>query len=1282
MPERPSRDQHIGLIEDQLKDGLGITTVAEACSDAVVEEHCHDGLQMEKVTTSKTSNNRRLQLLLDEKERIVDLRYIHEQQGRYRDIDNDGMDNAENKSGETLSSSSEEFDGTDGSDASGESKSQKDNPHYFDIDVEDNGNDSGIESVVDTIEHVARSFSGLNFLSDIGFGDLDHKEVDSIEKKVIQEYGMDCIKNYENELGDDDESSEEMSWEESAESLKQNNTATTAEILDDIINAEREGKEVVYDPNKKEKSSRRSLARSLKSLKIIRSHDTRSFPKTAKLDDGKEIKIHESEDALATRAAAAFASSMILNDIRQDEDDFIKDQGTISNPASEKPMSNCSYVATDVSDESDSPQRREKITIMVDTTDVHTESFVQGEDNEETILAWRSAASSSVNRECSGGSLNSTNKDREEERVNNIARDIKGLELGCEQQNLEIIHNSNGAFVRLSSMHKNSNYKSPPSIGSSAYYDNKEVVYDPTAFGEAVCRTWPSKTKNPCVNMKRPNSCCDLREITTTFRTRSDEDKFKLGKSRSDSISSQTWKIIEDGENLQTSEHDQSYPPTESEGVEMQLMLDCFNIAASKTNRVKKERNLPTSFVNKRRFLDPERLFCGLKPQKPGPAVSSKKKSKAVKNTKSNVLQSSSSEAELGSIRVESENQLREENVLSEKVKAHNISMGTVVTIPTDDEDGLSQFQIEVMDVSTVPSRDPVILALLQETRTPSMGNRKQSNSRKIRKSRSRESISDVQSKNSDNHAAVNVMDMTRISVTTGMQEIDSAYLPRDAVVPEANEPLIDYQVAIDSEAQSKPNYGGELVNLLHQISSYVDGIVETNKYSFAIPSTLPRDTLESNKDGNEADDERSNPRSNALYEANSSFSAISGATPSNKGILDAIYVPTSRTPDRKAEIQMKSQKDIANEQRKTDLLSLFDEPDLDTSPRALVDDELSDDSYAIVGSSIERSVTSPGSSHQQPEEPLEIWEENPVVYHMKSSPPQSKYSNRNALKRTTLKRTVQRHPSRSKTSTDDLSVLISKAKPIDDVDNDSVGSLPYRCVTNAKPKGSIKKSPVREESSQPSQLSRHDALSKKRIASQKENLPSQLLPAPLESTSRRSPPSYRERHRPPTPPKDFREQTAAARTGFGRMNKIVPASHKNGDSPDSQSKINTRSNGYVVDENGFLLDRAVALQQDVDESASSIEELEKRSEFSSFRSHESTEKPVMLGKEQPRRLNPTILVDNRLVTSGDRSRISTSSQEKSSSGGRLRNSFQAGMPELYSPPVQVMQARDRDVHS
>ena len=97
--------------------------------------------------------------------------------------------------GETPSFSSEEAsdgsslntDGSDGSETYEESNSQKEDPKFFSADFEKTGNTSDTESMVDTIDYFARSFSGLSFLSDVGFEDVVQQEdkVDPDFSKIL-----------------------------------------------------------------------------------------------------------------------------------------------------------------------------------------------------------------------------------------------------------------------------------------------------------------------------------------------------------------------------------------------------------------------------------------------------------------------------------------------------------------------------------------------------------------------------------------------------------------------------------------------------------------------------------------------------------------------------------------------------------------------------------------------------------------------------------------------------------------------------------------------------------------------------------------------------------------------------------------------------------------------------------------------------------------------------------------------------------------------------------------
>lgn len=1253
----PPNDHHSDVF-DELDDVMGLVTAAEAVSEAVVGEIREAGLQIARATTATPSNHRRLQSLSNEKEWTVDLKSAQDDDSlRNNDIDG----NEDEDEDEAQFSSSEEADdgrsnGDDvltDSESSKESSSIKDNPHYFYADFEGSGDFSDIESAIDTIEHYARSISGLTFLSELGFEDLGDKEVLDIEEKVIKEYGLDFIQKFEESIGDDDEpnnsidkSDEEKSGNKGdqtprqskdSSSLQLNTTATTtAEILDDIIDAELEGKEVEYDPTKRE-SIRRSRIRSFhKPFGIIRNRSQASSSrKKTEFEANKESKIQEPEDALTNRAAA----TMILDNNRNvgSTGAVIENQGSNkgdSNLASQitssghshaetdKLVSSYSYVDTDEAPaENIIPQRREKISNFGNTTTPYNKSCERASHKNWYVQP----APINILKRIDRVNIHSVNKDPhlpvkvsdhgEKERTMQIASNLDRFESESQhqQQNLKLIHNPNGPLIRLSSF---CSVKSASSIASSAYYDNTEVVYDPNAFIKPTFKN-PNKKSDPSLlnheegserkidyhsgaKMKNHDSCCDLRTITTTLRkTRSHEDKkMKIqqlcneSNHRDASTPKSPWKIIDDAER----QHRQSYPPSESEGVEMQLLFDCLKYAkhtkshsmGSRPDKIRKKKNRFT-----RRFLDPERLFCGL--IHPQPRIN-----------------------------------------MCEKENAHNNSMETAATAATADEEDSSKLQVKVTDIiSASSSDDPLILALLQETRTSPREHKKPFNIDYVTKrTPSRESFSIVEpNKNEDDHT-MHARDKTRISVTSQIRKIDSdvataetkpivscpvPILPEDQ--PDFGSDLVSSPVPELHEA--KPKYGGDLVDLLQKISSYVDKIVEKNDYSLPLPST--GSVLENKKNGKEEGVEKSNLKTETSHEIKNTV--VSGtkrakrAKPPKGVMLDAIYVPTSMTPE-KVESCKTTPKVDTNEERSIDLLSLFDSSislsysessytDLidksnshpKTPPRSFVDDELSEDSSMIVESSVEHSITSTTSSKQQREEIQKPWDgENPVVYHMSSSPPLAKRSSRATQKRTVFKRTLERHSAPLKTGAKSPSDLGRKAKTMDEnVDLCSVESLPYRVILNPRPEGSPEKRSAREDTTHPSQSTQcnfqtemgKENAQNRSVFHEKMRSSQALPPKPTK-------PSYRERRRPPTPP-------TGIEAGFGQTD-VVPATTEGTTqvNVEQHKKTSSRSNGLVVDEDGFIFDR----------NADLLEILENRSDAATFQPYESILKPAMQGQK------------------------------------------------------------------
>lgn len=1170
--------------------------------------------------------------LMDEKEPIATLGRSQEQEPLEMENAPGDKNGSENHCGERSTSSSEEShfsvesDAQDGSVTSEETNYRKEDVIYFDF--EEKGIVSELDSLVDSIENFARSVDGLSCLSEIGFEDLEENVIDTIEEKVIQEYGLGCIQNYVENIDDDDDekSSESKSGDdndgEELEYLKQDNTAVTAaEILDDIFKTEREDKEVVYDPKKKE-SSGRSFAR--KALGIIRNSNTNSQKKEKKLNADNDI-MNRKPDEVLKAAENPMEISAVQDKSQQKEDRSVEDQcadSTDSNSVLKQPKSRCLNDETEhVSPERIDDERMENIVLKDDEP---TESIAQDNSKEENVLDLNFTSLVSPDHENSSGSLNAMQNNivdcQEEEQMNKRRMNFEGSESGSqyEHQSLEIIHDPSGPLIRTASFNgtpsvtliRTASFNGTPSVKSvSTIYDNMEVVYDPKLFGKSSC----SLHNLP----KRSNSCCDLREIATTLKPNNIQTKQKLEKQCSESVESRRSlppkpsKDIEipDIQNTSLSaEHGQPLPPLEFEGFEMRLNLDCYNIASSEENVKKKTKHRSKSLTNRRRLLDPERLICGLKPQQRRLITNRKTKSKKAKDAKPKS---------------------------PVKEKANNTSMDTTLTIPTEDEDGLPQYQIEVTNSPGMSSRDPLGSVLPQIS--------KKSDSRK--------------SQNSDY--------TTRISVTTNAPTNSSREkAPQEALLSEAQ----SLQRPPSPKRETSSNYSGELVDLLHQISSYVDGIVENNNYSIAIPSIRSRSKSPSNKDGNEADDEQSISKSDVADDSKNVASAIT------REVVDPINLAIIKRSE-------KSQREKENEQKKSDLLSLFDnssirstgslsshdektEKQSNSITRSLLEDDESDDSSLIAGSSVGRSVTSPKMVYQQSEAPQDIWKKAPVIYHMKSSPPKAKRVYRNAQKRTSLHRTVERHPLPASAKSKDLSNQVSTAN--------SIGE-------NAKQNGSIR---ARKEVPKQAKDSRHNSVSEENSVS---------IPKKIEysfGSSRRTPMA-------------LREESGTTTASFHRsQNKNVVAPqeitknpvHHNGRKPNNHSKVNPQSNGFIVDENGFLISGTAAVRKDIQKRTSFFEMLERGSAPSSLRSHEPVAKSVGMTGEtkvflrEPPRVIPSTLADKKFVTSGNRPKHSTRSEVITSRVNINRNAinfasqFQSRSSEPFLKPMSKV--LDRAVQS
>jgi hypothetical protein len=582
------------------------------------------------------------------------------------------------------------------------------------------------------------------------------------------------------------------------------------------------------------------------------------------------------------------------------------------------------------------------------------------------------------------------------------------------------------------------------------------------------------------------------------------------------------------------------------------------------------EPNRRTSRSSRRRHFDPDRLLCSFKPSKSRTKddhseATVKRSSKGAKQTsykkrEKRSIQSLNREVKFISIGEKGIEHSLEEEDLCEKENANNVSMETAATVLTaDDEDECSNFRIEVSDLSPISLNDPRISALLKKTKTSPGGSHGTSNIDGVKNCKS------VKSKD----------ERTKINVTTQNEEKDAAYLPQAA----EDIPTISSPVPESLEAKAK--YGGELVDLLQTISSYVDGIVEKNSYSIALPSTSARAGAESNKDGKENVSESNNLKAEDMsFAKNSIVSETSGATPSKASMLDAIYVPTNRTPDNSERCRTIATDDAGTEEGTIDISSLFDisltysesshsgrsqksEGRPNPPSRSLFDDDISDMSSGIVG-----STTQPPQKER--EERQMHWEgENPVVYHMSSSPPKPLY--RAIQKRNTKKRPVERYSSsRLKTGTKDRSTLGSKAVAINmDGDLYLSGSRQHRAGSN----------PSSDANTTSSQLQRGNSSSR---------------PPPPATTSRVNPPTYGDQCRPPT---SIQEESTVTKPGLNRTDTNDGSANNSGSTQavsqggkkvkQEQKKSISQSNDFVVDENGFLIDKTTALLEDLDKSAS-----------------------------------------------------------------------------------------------
>lgn len=256
-----------------------------------------------------------------------------------------------------------------------------------------------------------------------------------------------------------------------------------------------------------------------------------------------------------------------------------------------------------------------------------------------------------------------------------------------------------------------------------------------------------------------------------------------------------------------------------------------------------------------------------------------------------------------------------------------------------------------------------------------------------------------------------------------------------------------------------------------------------------------------------------------------------------------------------------------------------------------------------IVGSSLERSISSTTPSKQQREEIQKPWDgENPVVYHMSSSPPLAKRSSRATQKRTVFKRTMERHSAPLKTGAKTPSDLGRKSKTMDEnIDLRSVGSLPYRAIPSPRLVGSPEKRPAREDTTHQSQSTQRNF----QTEMGKENIQNRSLFDEKMRSSRALPPkptkpSYRKSRRPPTPP-------TGTTAGFDQNDVVqAPIEGTTQVNVEQHKKTSSRSNGLVVDENGFIFDR----------NADLLEDLENRSDAITFQPYESNLKPAMRGRK------------------------------------------------------------------
>ena len=741
------------------------------------------------------------------------------------------------------------------------------------------------------------------------------------------------------------------------------------------------------------------------------------------------------------------------------------------------------------------------------------------------------------------------------------------------------------------------------------------------------------------LDLKKLNSCCDPRSIAAVRHTQSDRNnKQKIERLISDSdlndvhVRSCLWKIIDDTEYQHSNDADHFI----SEGVETELNVDEFKKA--KPNGIGMQSIRATSRSIKHRLLDPERLFCGLRPipqQRMQIGNSSVPEKNALKQAKQLLLKNERMLHPQAKLRddftytgTDAVNDFQEEELLK-KESANNLSMETATTAATEDEAETSHFEIEVTDLSTVASNDRLITVLLEEDETPLRKGKKlpKGNIRR-RISTSRGSLAKKKPDKMDDNAATSfmeetripLMEKTRISVTTHDDEIEpdrpthnfekiekketipcpGHNLPEDQ--PDSSNDLSERPAPEFQERQSQ--YNGELEDLLRRISSYVDGIVEKTNHSMS-PLTAPSFHIPTGqKDEKENEDGNSDLKKSSLVQRkNGIVETKNDALYSKDSMIDTIYIPSQKTPE-KAENCATTPDGNKKSVKTIDIASLFDgsfsysecsqskdeteskSPQSNPS-RSLIDDEYSEISSLNVGSSFEPEPR-PHTPIAPSQPPQDVCKTSPVIYKMKSPP-------------LNTKRTTERRLPRLKKGVKGRSTSVRQTRLTDDDDDiELLATLPYRPFLQARP---MKKgSPASTPPSRRNFLSERDGDdTRSRPVFHEEETKS---PEPQPPVKRENPRSYREECRPPTPPRKVRSDPTSRievslTTTNGRMTKDSPSLGK-----DDKEKKNAipKSNELVLDNNGFLLDKNVAV----------LEDLKSTGDATTFHPYQPISKPAM----------------------------------------------------------------------